>query len=413
MARHANNGTSSGLDDRPEERESAVRHAHAERARQHGRAAAPGYLGVPVQDVEPDQREPGQVDGEESSEEHDGSKGDPERNPSTRAPRARASGKAGQSEASKGSSPASARRRGGGTRRSAASGESRKPASSRQTPRPSRAPRKGAQPAGKRKATSAGSGAAKSRSPGGNGKAGKGAASAAADSVKSKLSSAAESGERAVRGERDKLPRRIAAELAKRALGAGGRMAAHGLRRVGMAGADALIEGSQRIPEALAERTRRLPIQQSIDVAVPLEVAWEQWMEFCYFPEGAHRARNVEREGETLIGELDGPGSREWKAEIIDERENESFAWRSSEGSDSAGLVTFHELSERLTRIELNLDVRPTHVAEAAALALHVADRRVETELRRFKAHVELLSPDVYDELLSANGNGSATDSRG
>jgi uncharacterized membrane protein len=190
-------------------------------------------------------------------------------------------------------------------------------------------------------------------------------------------------------------------------------MAAHTLRRAGVAGADALIESSQRLPEALAERAHRLPIQQAIDVAVPLQVAWEQWMEFCYFPEGARRARNVEREGDTLIGELDGAGSREWKAEVIDERENESFAWRSIEGSDSAGLVTFHQLSERLTRIELNLDVRPTHMAEAAALALHVADRRVESELRRFKAHVELLSPDVYDELLSANGNGSATGSRG
>ena len=91
-----------------------------------------------------------------------------------------------------------------------------------------------------------------------------------------------------------------------------------------------------------------MPIQQSIDVAVPVAVAWEQWMEFAYFPEGSRRAVDVERDGDELHGELDGLASREWQAEVIEERENESFAWQSLEGSDSAGLVTFHELAERL-----------------------------------------------------------------
>jgi uncharacterized membrane protein len=120
---------------------------------------------------------------------------------------------------------------------------------------------------------------------------------------------------------------------------------------------------------------------------------------------------DVEREGDRLVGHLDGATARDWEAEIIDERENESFAWRSCEGSDSAGLVTFHELSERLTRIELNLDVVPVDLLEAASLAVRLADHRVETELRRFKANVELLNPDVYEELLSSqNGDGPAHD---
>jgi uncharacterized membrane protein len=89
---------------------------------------------------------------------------------------------------------------------------------------------------------------------------------------------------------------------------------------------------------------------------------------------------------------------------VIDEREQESFAWRSTEGTDSAGLATFHPLSERLTRIELTLDVRPEDLGEAARLMLHIADRRVEEELRRFKADAELLNPDVYAELLGEDG---------
>jgi len=179
------------------------------------------------------------------------------------------------------------------------------------------------------------------------------------------------------------------------------RTAARALSRAGAAGADALLE-----------RAHRMPIQQSIDVAVPAAVAWEQWMEFTYFPEGSRRVSDVERDGDTLEGQLDGLTSRDWQADIIDERECESFAWRSTKGSDSAGLVTFHELAERLTRIELNLDLRPTDLADAAALTLRLADHRVGSELRRFKAHAELLSPDIYDELLASH-NGGAPDDEG
>ena len=59
--------------------------------------------------------------------------------------------------------------------------------------------------------------------------------------------------------------------------------------------------------------------------------------------------------------------------------------------------VTFHELSGRLTRIELNLDVVPTGLAERRSWRCDLADRRAEAELRRFKARLELINPDLYE----------------
>src|SRR3954468_5092988 len=81
---------------------------------------------------------------------------------------------------------------------------------------------------------------------------------------------------------------------------------------------------------------RRIPIQRSIDVAVPLEVAWEEWMTLESLPEGTHRVVDIERDGDDLLfGRISGPRiDRDWEAEILDERENESFAWRSSGASD-------------------------------------------------------------------------------
>ena len=178
----------------------------------------------------------------------------------------------------------------------------------------------------------------------------------------------------------------------------GTRAATHALTRAGSSSFDTLVSF-----------THRLPIQRAVDVAVPLEVAWVQWIELCHLPEGSHRVTEVERRGDHLWGRLDGATSREWEADVVDERKDESFAWRSTEGSDSAGLVTFHKLSDRLTRIELDLDVRPVDPLEAVALALRVADRRAESALRRFKADAELLNPDGYEELLaSQNGEGGS-----
>lgn len=154
----------------------------------------------------------------------------------------------------------------------------------------------------------------------------------------------------------------------------------------------------------------RLPIQVSVDVAVPLLVAWEEWMTFESFTEGVHRIEDIEREGDELFGKIAGPRHDDWRAEITDEREEEAFAWRSVEGSDCAGLATFHSLSERLTRIELDLDVVPTNPAEAVTLSLHLAHHRAQTELRRFKARVEFINPDVYEADLRRNGNAPHTE---
>ena len=72
--------------------------------------------------------------------------------------------------------------------------------------------------------------------------------------------------------------------------------------------------------ESILARARRLPIQRAVDVAVPLEVAWDEWMQFKYFPEGAHRVNDVQRDGDHLVGRVAGPARGEWEAEIIDER---------------------------------------------------------------------------------------------
>jgi len=156
-------------------------------------------------------------------------------------------------------------------------------------------------------------------------------------------------------------------------------------------------------------RARHLPIQVSVDIAVPLQLAYDEWMRLEFLPEGSHTVEQVERDGpDALTGRLNTrPWPRRWEAEIRDERDCESFAWRSVKGSDCAGLVTFHDLGERLTRLELQLDIVPVRPLEAAQFALRLADARARNELRRFKARLETISPDAYGESTPTNDKES------
>jgi uncharacterized membrane protein len=187
-----------------------------------------------------------------------------------------------------------------------------------------------------------------------------------------------------------KVAGKAAGTIARRALDSGAEI----LRGAADRAAERASEAGRRALETTWNR--RLPIQVSIDVAVPVAFAWEEWLTFEWLCEGVDKVEEIERDGDELYGRIHGARPRDWSAEILDERPCESFAWRSLEGSDCAGLVTFHELSARLTRIEVDLDVLPTGPGQALAFASHLAHRRAETELRRFKAHLEFINPDVY-----------------
>ena len=118
-------------------------------------------------------------------------------------------------------------------------------------------------------------------------------------------------------------------------------------------GANAVKRAADRAAEASrnayeAGTSKLVPIQLSIDVAVPIHVAWEEWRSYGCLPEGVHRIEDVERDGDSLVGHTAGPREVDWEAEIKDEREDESFAWLSVAGTDVAGLATFHSLGDQV-----------------------------------------------------------------
>jgi uncharacterized membrane protein len=137
---------------------------------------------------------------------------------------------------------------------------------------------------------------------------------------------------------------------------------------------------------------RRMPVQQSVDVAVPLKTAYNQWTQFEEWPKFMHRVDRVSQEDETTVSfkaKIWGI-SKEFEAEIVDQRPDDRIKWKVTEGLSHTGVVSFHELAPRLTRIELTLDVEPGSLIEKAARGLRHVKRAVRADLKRFKAYIEL-----------------------
>src|SRR3954454_23308610 len=138
-------------------------------------------------------------------------------------------------------------------------------------------------------------------------------------------------------------------------------------------------------------KTRRLPIQRWTDVAVPIDKAYDAWTNFEEFPNFMHRVLEVSQEDGNKIHwrEKIWFSTREWDGEITDKRKNDRIAWKSVSGTQHSGVITFHKLDDKLTRVMVDLDFVPAGMIEKMASGMRFVKRAVEADLARFKAYVE------------------------
>ena len=139
-------------------------------------------------------------------------------------------------------------------------------------------------------------------------------------------------------------------------------------------------------------KTRRLPIQRWTDVAAPIDVVYERWMEFEDFPKFMHRVLSVKKEDRNKVSweEKIWFSKRQWKAKITERRKNDRIAWKTTSGTQHTGVISFHKLGDNLTRVMVTVDYHPAGMIEKMSSGLRFAKRAVEADLARFKAYVEL-----------------------
>lgn len=137
--------------------------------------------------------------------------------------------------------------------------------------------------------------------------------------------------------------------------------------------------------------TKSTNIVESIDVGVPVDVAYNQWTEFDQFPSFMKKVESVEAEEDT---KLDFKAQiflshRTWEATVIEQVPDERIVWQSKgEKGHVDGAVTFHELGPNLTRILLVLEYYPQGFFEKTGNIWEAQGRRARAELRHFRRHV-------------------------
>jgi uncharacterized membrane protein len=218
------------------------------------------------------------------------------------------------------------------------------------------------------------------------------AASKAPDLLK-KLSGESENGA-------EKLGAR-AAKGAKESLAGGGGAAGAALKKAaGKAGGSG--------------KTRRLPIQRWTDVAVPVDRAYEAWTKFDEFPKFMHRVLNVDQKGDDRVSwqEKIWFSTRDWEGRITEQRKNELIAWKTTKGTQHKGVVSFHPLGDRLTRVMVTMDFEPTGMIEKMGSGMRFVKRAVQSDLARFKAYVEFADAKEIDYEPNADADEPASQER-
>jgi uncharacterized membrane protein len=139
-------------------------------------------------------------------------------------------------------------------------------------------------------------------------------------------------------------------------------------------------------------RGRRLPVQEYIEVGVDVQTAYDQFTQFEDWPRFMHRVERIEQRDEaTLMWHENIWGvRRSWEADIEEQIPCERIVWRSKGATQTIGVVTFHRLSDNLTRIAVTMDFQPEGLFEKAASGTRISRRALRSDLMRFKAFVEL-----------------------
>lgn len=132
-------------------------------------------------------------------------------------------------------------------------------------------------------------------------------------------------------------------------------------------------------------------VSSDIDIDLPVTTVYNQWTQFEDFPAFMTGVEKVHQLTEsTLHWRVNlGGVERDFDAEITEQIPDQRIAWKSVDGPQQAGVVTFHRLNDDQTRVRLQLDWEPEGFVENAGAALQIDDAFVATDLQAFKRLIE------------------------
>ena len=159
----------------------------------------------------------------------------------------------------------------------------------------------------------------------------------------------------------------------------------------GGAAAAAMPRVRNKLTGQLPLGTTPRTIDESIEVNVPVSVAYNQWTQFEDFPlfmEGVDHVQQLDDTRLHWVATVAGKKA-EWDAKILEQHPDRQISWVSEDGKKTRGTVTFEPRDESKTLVRLSMSYQAEGPAEALGSAAGLDARRVRGDLDRFKELIE------------------------
>ena len=132
-------------------------------------------------------------------------------------------------------------------------------------------------------------------------------------------------------------------------------------------------------------------IENTIEVDVSADRAYDLWSDFERFPSYFSSVDKVVKTGpDTMTWTVDIFGvDRTFDVAVTERIPGKRLAWSTVEGTEHAGVVTFHHLDDGKCQVALQMDFEPEGLVEQIADKAQIAKLAANYELGEFKAVAE------------------------
>ncbi|MEW1822078.1 SRPBCC family protein [Arthrobacter sp. NPDC080031] len=132
-------------------------------------------------------------------------------------------------------------------------------------------------------------------------------------------------------------------------------------------------------------------VEETIDVDVPVHMAYNQWTQFESFPRFMSGVESVTQLSDTTNHWVTKVGGveLEFDTEIVDQEPDDRIAWRSIDGKSHAGIIRFSPLDANHTHVKVHFEWAPETLMEKAGAALQIDEMQVKADLKKFKEFIE------------------------
>ncbi|ARH94595.1 SRPBCC family protein [Streptomyces sp. MOE7] len=138
-------------------------------------------------------------------------------------------------------------------------------------------------------------------------------------------------------------------------------------------------------------KSKSVTIVEDIDVGVPVREAYDQWTQFQEFSTFAKGVVSVEKADDTTSNwkVKVAKSTRSWRANVTEQVPDERITW-TTEGAKGTvkGVVTFHRLTDNLTRVLLVLEYFPKGLFEKTGNIWRAQGRRARLDLKQYRKFI-------------------------